>query len=145
MYAQVYGRIDSSLNIEDADGLFEFDRWILIQDARGKLIGFVLLKTTPFGLKVGLTGSDGSVAGREAIKAFHRRVYREKGVYGEVSDALERVVAGHAPRVPVDVAQLVLRPKVVHREADGYHYSREITRLGRRTKLMVGTPVPPPI
>jgi hypothetical protein len=143
MYAQVYGAIDRSLNIGGPDGLFEFDRWILVQNAHGALMGFVLLKSTPFGLKVGLTGSDGSVAGRKAIKAFHRRVYRERGVYAEVSDALEAIVKDHAPTVPVDLARLVLRPKEIHPQADGCHYSRIIARIGRRTKLMVGTPIMP--
>jgi len=143
MYARVYGRIDDSLNVAHADGLFEFDRWILVEGAGGRLIGFVLAKTTPFGLKVGLTASDGSVRGREAIKAFHRRVYREMGVYGEVSDALELVVAGRAPRVSARVARLVLHPKLIHPEADGYHYGRDIARVGRRTKLMIGNPVLP--
>jgi hypothetical protein len=143
LYAKVYGRIDSSLNLRNPDALFEFDRWILVEDEPGALIGFVLLKTTACGLKVGLTGSDGSTQGKASIKAFHRTVYDELGVYAEVSDALETVVNGFAPVVPARKARLVLHPKLLDDQPDGKHHAREIARVGRRVKLMVGRPVLP--
>ena len=43
MYSRVYGKIDNKLNIPVPDGLFEYNRWILIQGPKGKLRGFVLL------------------------------------------------------------------------------------------------------
>jgi len=40
--------------------LYEYDNWELFDDD-GTWVAFVLSKTTPFGLKLGLAGSDGAV------------------------------------------------------------------------------------
>lgn len=141
MYAATYGAIDSRLNIPDKYALFEYNRWLLIDDNDGNLLGFVLLKTTAFGLKIGLTASDGSVEGKTAVRDFHERVFFVEGVYAEVSDAMERIVTKKdVPRVLAADAEKVLAGKQIEEHEDGYHYTRTITGIGDRVKIMVGRP-----
>lgn len=141
MYRFTYGAIDERFNIPDRHALFEYDRWLLIDDDAGGLLGFVLLKTTAFGLKIGLAASDRSAEGRSAVRSFHERVFFVDGVYAEVSDAMERIASKNdAPRVTAAVAQLVLADKKLEAHEDGYHYTRSITGIGDRLKIMVGKP-----
>ncbi len=142
MYRDTYSVIDSGFNISDKYGLFEYNRWILVEDDSGEsLLGFIFLKTTAFGLKIGLTSTDGSDRGRKAIRGFHERVFFVDGVFAEVSDAMERIVTkADAPRVSGEDAQSILVGKSLDVHDDGYHYTRHITGLGNRMKLMVGKP-----
>ncbi len=141
MYTATYGAIDERFNIPDKYALFEYNRWLLIDDNNGNLLGFVLLKTTAFGLKIGLTSSDRSTDGKKAVRGFHERVFFVEGVYAEVSDAMERIVSKKdVPRVPAADAQKVLAGKQLEAHEDGFHYSRSITGIGDRVKIMVGKP-----
>ena len=74
------------------------------------------------------------------MKAILRLGFNVRGVYGEVSGGVERVVAGRVPEVPLDVAEQVLG-KAVKPHQDGRHYTREITNVGPKTKLLVGSPM----
>ncbi|MFO8070628.1 MAG: hypothetical protein R6V85_02025 [Polyangia bacterium] len=67
MYTAVYAVIDDRFNIPNKHALFEYNRWLLIEDDDGGLLGFVLMKTTAFGLKIGLTASDGTAEGKAAV------------------------------------------------------------------------------
>ncbi len=141
MYTATYGAIDERFNIPDKYALFEYNRWLLIDDNDGNLLGFVLLKTTAFGLKIGLTSSDGSAPGKKAVRGFHEHVFFVEGVYAEVSDAMERIVTKKdVPRVLVADAEKVLAGKSLEAHDDGYHYTRPITGIGDRVKIMVGKP-----
>lgn len=141
MYTATYGAIDERFNIPDKYSLFEYNRWLLIEDETGGLLGFVLMKTTAFGVKIGLTASDGSAEGKTAVRGFHERVFFVDGVYAEVSDAMERIVTKKdVPRVTAADAQQVLAGKQLEAQADGYHYARVITGVGDRVKIMVGKP-----
>ena len=51
-----------------------------------------------------------------------------RGLYGEVSEGVERVVAGRVPEVPPAVAEQVLG-KAIEPHKDGRHYTREINDL----------------
>ncbi len=62
------------------------------------------------------------------------------GVYAEVSEGVERVLSGRVPEVPPAVAGRVLG-KAVELHKDGRHYTRDITNVGPKTKLLVGRPV----
>jgi hypothetical protein len=141
MYVATYSAIDSRFNIPDKYALFEYNRWLLIEDDDGNLLGFVLMKTTAFGLKIGLTASDRSASGKKAVRGFHERVFFVEGVYAEVSDAMERIVSKkHVPMVRAADAQQVLADKPLKAHDDGYHYTRTITGIGDRVKIMVGKP-----
>ncbi|MDD5307034.1 MAG: hypothetical protein PHU25_06905 [Deltaproteobacteria bacterium] len=142
LYVKTYGKIDNRLNIKDKYGLFEYNRWLLVLDANDNLLGFVLLKTTAFGLKIGLASSDQSAEGRKAVREFHEKAFFVEGIYAEVSDALERIVIKKSvPRVLASDAEKILAEKALDIDADGYHYSRLITGVGDRKKMMVGRPV----
>jgi len=68
MYRTTYSAIDERFNIPYKQALFEYNRWLLIEDDNGNLLGFVLIKTTPFGFKIGLTASDRSDSGKKAVR-----------------------------------------------------------------------------
>jgi hypothetical protein len=142
MYITTYSAIDSRFNIPDKYALFEYNRWLIIEDDHGNLLGFVLLKTTAAGFKIGLTASDGSPKGRQTVRGFHERVFFVEGIYAEVSDAMERIVLkAHVPKVRATDAESVLEGKQLEVHEDGYHYTRSITRIGDRVKIMVGKPI----
>ena len=101
---------------------------------------FHLLKTTPFGSKSGVGGSDGSPAGRNAIKQLISRSYYLPGHYGEVSHKLETLaLASGAPVVCAAFVGAILG-KRIEPQKDGIHYRRNITGVGPVIKIMVGRP-----
>jgi hypothetical protein len=141
MYVATYSAIDSRFNIPNKYGLFEYNRWILIENNDGSLLGFALLKTTAAGLKMGLTASDGSATGKNTVRVFHELIYFVEGVYAEVSDAMERIVSkADVPKVGANIAQKALEGKQIEAHDDGFHYTRSITGIGERVKIMVGKP-----
>jgi len=141
MYRTTYGAIDERFNIPYKHALFEYNRWLLIEDDDGKLLGFVLIKTTSFGLKIGLIASDRSDSGRKAVRDFNERVFFIESVYAEVSEAMERIVSkAKVPRVTAVDARKILADKKLKAHDDGYHYTRSITGIGERVKIMVGKP-----
>lgn len=119
--------------------LDEYDVWTACEH-EGQLIAFQLEKTTAFGLKGGLLGSDGSRLGRAALKAYLTTWFHQPGHYGEVSHrVLELAQAARAPVVcGVHVSRILGKPVVV--EADGVHYRRRIKNVGEVRKVMVGLP-----
>ena len=80
-------------------------------DRSGSVVAFSCFKTTPYG----------------------------RG-YGEVSAGVERIVTGRVPEVAPSAAERVLG-KVVEVHRDGRHYTRLITNVGAKTKLLVGKPL----
>lgn len=96
--------------------------------------------TTQYGLKLGLTASGGDAGGKAAVKAILLLGLNVRGVYAEVSEGVERIVAGRVPEVRPDLAEQVLGKAVVPHK-DGRHYTRDITNVGPKTKLLVGKPV----
>ena len=104
------------------------------------MLAFACFKTTSFGVKLGLMTADGSERGKAALKKILRLGLTVEGVYGEVSNGVKRTVAGRVPEVQLDVAARVLN-KEVTADPDGRHYSRVITNVGLKTKLMVGRPL----
>ncbi len=142
MYVATYSVIDNRFNISNKYALFEYNRWLLIEDNDGNLLGFVLLKTTTAGLKVGLTAANKSPFGKKVIRGFHEKVFFVAGVYAEVSDAMETIVSkADVPKVKAIDAMKVLEGKQLKAHEDGYHYTRSITGIGDRVKIMVGNPV----
>lgn len=139
LYENVYRPLDP-LNVLTPEQLIEFNRWVLIVDAKNTVIGFVALKTTSSGLKLCLTATDGSAAAKTAIKALNRNGLNVPGIYAEVSGRLEEVVNGHVPIVPQALVEQVLQ-KSVKPDKDGRHYTREIKNVGLKRKILVGRPL----
>lgn len=121
--------------------LMEYDVWDVYEDeADGQPIAFRLSKTTPFGIKGGLSGSDGSRPGRRAIKDYVATWFNDLGHYSEVSHRmLELAVENRAPAVCAEFASRVLNKPVVP-TGDGISYQRMIKNVGMVTKVIVGRP-----
>jgi hypothetical protein len=106
----------------------------------GLFLAFSCFKTTHYGLKLGLTASTDYAEGKAGVRTILRLGLHVPGDYAEVSEGVERVVTGRVPEVPSAVAARVLG-KAVEPHQDGRHYTREITNVGTKTKLLVGKPV----
>lgn len=140
LYCAVYSEIDPKLNILSSDQLLAFNRWVLVEDSRGRLAAIALFKTTEAGLKLGILASDGSETGRASAKQLVRLALNEDGVFAEVSGPLEDVLTGRVPVLSHDLAAQVLG-KSVEPCDDGQHYVRHISNVGPRRKALVGRPV----
>jgi len=140
LYRTQYLRIDDRLNIGMPEALLEYNRWVIVVDRSGSVLAFACFTTTQHGLKLGLTAASDDAGGKAALKSLLRLGLNVRGVYGEVSGGVERVVAGRVPEAPPDVAEQVLG-KTVEPHKDGRHHTREITNVGPKTKLLVGNPM----
>lgn len=138
MVQTTYAKI--GLIVDSPRDLDEYNVWEVYENDRDQPIAFRLGKTTPFGIKGGLVGSDGSREGRAAVKEYVAEWYRQPGNYGEVSHRMEELAfdAG-APVVCAIYAGQVLQ-KPLHVESDGVHYRRKIRNVGEVTKVIVGRP-----
>ena len=120
--------------------LMEFDLWVLNLGPEGTPIAFTLFKTTPYGLKAGLSGFDGSSLGKSTNVNNIRKKFTKQGVYGEVSHAVEGIATkAGAPAVCTAYVEGILKKKIEPLE-DGIHYVRNITGVGPTKKVMVGYP-----
>lgn len=140
LYRSQYMRPDPRLNIRSPAALLQYNRWVIVICDAQTVVAFACFKTTPHGLKLGLTASIGDVAGKAAVKAIVRLGLNVPGVYGEVSDGVERFVSGWVPEVHPRIAGIVLE-KTVQPHEDGRHYTRVITNVGPKLKLLVGRPL----
>lgn len=120
--------------------LMEFDLWTLNMGPEGEPIAFTLIKTTPYGLKMGLSGFDGSPLGKSTNVANIRKKFSKPGVYGEVSHNVEGIATkAGAPAVCSSYVSGILK-KDIAPAPDGIHYVRNITGVGLTRKVMVGFP-----
>ena len=135
MVQATYAKI--GLIVDQPRELYEYDNWELFVDD-GTWVAFVLSKTTPFGQKLGLAGSDGSRAGRKAVKDYVASSFFDSGRYAEVSHRMEELAfeAG-APIVCAVYARDVLK-KSIEPTSDGVHYRRAIKGVGDVTKVIIG-------
>ena len=140
LYRTQYLRLDAKLNIRTPEALLEYNRWVIVVDRSGSVLAFSCFKTTHYGLKLGLTASTEDAEGKAAVKTILRLGLNVLGVFGEVSEGVERVVTGRVSEVPPAIAETVLGKAVVPHK-DGRHYTREIANVGPKTKLLVGKPV----
>ena len=139
MYVASYGKIGLIVNRPE-ELLDEYDVWEVSVDETGAPCAFCLYKRTPFGLKVGLSGSDGSPEGRATARASFATKYQRPGVYGEVSHRpAELARDAGVPVVCANIAAVVLR-KVVE-VVDDVHYIRNLTNVGPVKKMLVGLPI----
>ena len=142
LYRTEYVKLDSKLNVQMPEALLEYNRWVVIVGEKGEILAFACFKTTQSGLKLGLAANDGAARGKSALKSMLRAALNVDGVYAEVSDRLELSLAGYVPEVLPELVGGILG-KLTTENADGRHYSRDITNVGRKTKLMVGRPFRP--
>ncbi len=119
--------------------LQDYDVWVIAKGKENRPIGFYLMKTTPFGIKMGLGGSDGSAEGKgHAIRQL-RTLFQRPGVYGEVSHKVrDFVLAAGTPVVCVAHVPKVLGKSVT--PVSEIDYEREISGVGRVVKTLVGNP-----
>lgn len=124
--------------------LDEYDVWEVYVDG-DDVVAFRLGKTTPYGTKGGLLGSNGSEAGKTAVKRYIAEWFQEPGNYSEVSHrVLELALRAGAPVVCAIYVPAILR-KPVEIEGDGVHYRRFIKNVGPVSKVMVGRPLDTPV
>jgi hypothetical protein len=117
----------------------EYDQW-WIHRTNGTLDAFRVGKTTHFGVKMGLSGSNGSPEGRAAAKAAIATFVNVPGNYSEVSHRPEEIAhQANVPAVCAVDAQRIL-DKAVQFEEDGLHYTRVIAGVGPVTKVLIGRP-----
>jgi hypothetical protein len=139
MYVETYR--DIGLILPNPEALDEYDVWSVASDADDQQVAFVLYKTTPYGRKVGLSGTDRSKAGKRALVDYKARAFHEPEVYAEVSHKMEGLAKRFgAPVVCVAEARGILG-KPVSPEPDGIHYTRSLVGVGPVTKVMVGRPI----
>ena len=138
MVQATYAKI--GLIVDKPQDLYEYDNWELFDD-NGTWSAFVLNKTTPFGQKLGLVGSDGSRAGRSAVKSYIAETFFDAGHYAEVSHRMEELaIEAGTPIVCAVHASDVLKKNVVL-ASDGVHYRRPIKGVGEVTKVIIGNPL----
>lgn len=138
MVQATYAKI--GLIVDQPRELYEYDNWELFINDDGIWAAFVLNKTTPFGQKLGLAGSDGSRTGRTAVKEYVADSFFDSGRYAEVSHRMEELaIEAGAPIVCAAHASDVLNKNVVPAN-DGVHYRRVIKGVGEVTKVIIGLP-----
>ncbi len=140
-----YIKKNTKLLISHSDGLLKYNRWILFyrkDDPEKKIVSFFLFRTTDFGLKSGLTGSDGTKEGKKSVISFKIKSFNTFGGFGEISGRLEKLIINDVPVVEFEVAKNILKQlgKTDVVKTTNNHYSREIGNLGIVEKIMVGLP-----
>ena len=137
MYVQTYSKI--GLHIPNPQGLLKYGIWELNFDG-GVPVAFTLYKKTPFGLKSGLSGHDGSQAGKRAAVHNLRTKFREGGIFGEVSHKVKSIaLAAGAPVVCAAFADDVTGKRIELTD-DPLTYARTLKGVGKVQKTMVGRP-----
>lgn len=118
----------------------EYDQWMIASSADGTPVAFAVGKTTPYGVKSGFGGSNGSPEGKMAMRSLMSTIYKQPGNYAEVSHAVEHLVtASGAPAICAAYAPQVLKKSVVAGQ-DGLHYTRNLAGVGLVEKVLVGRP-----
>lgn len=143
---QKYTKKNNSQLISDPQGLLKYNRWILFyreSDPDKNMVCFSLFKTTEFGLKSSLSGTNGSKEGKQSIISFKIRSFNTFGGFGEISDRLEELILKEVPVVEFKTAKRILKglgkKEVI--ETSNNHYKRKIGDLGIIEKIMVGLPI----
>jgi len=141
LYRDAYSALGPALNVSQPAELAEYNRWVIVRDARGAIMAFVCFKTTSWGLKLGLVATNDSPEAKDAVKTILHRTLAEDAVYAEVSNGVEAALRGHVPMVGVSAAQEILAGMRIEPDEDGLHYRRTIRNVGPKKKLMVGRPL----
>lgn len=123
----------------------KYNRWILFYkdgDLSKKIVAFSLLRTTEFGLKAGLSGTDGAAGVKTPFISFKVASFNTDSCFGEISGRLEELIVEQVPVVNFKAAKKILeqlgKTGIVQQEEN--HYIRKIGELGVVKKVMVGLP-----
>lgn len=139
MYQITYRSIGAGVK-NPRELLTEFPSWELCFGKEGTPVAFNLYKPTSFGMKSGLSGSDGSPEGKATTINGIRTKFKKPGYYGEVSHKVKDIaLAAGSPVVCASHAERVLGKNVEPLE-DGISYKRSISGVGSVVKVMVGMP-----
>jgi len=144
MYETTYRSI--GLHVRSPEEMMsKYKVWEVCLNKEGKPAQFSLFKPTPFGLKSGLSGHDGSPEGKSHAKAMIRSKFKQPGYYGEVSHKVEAMAV--AAGTPAICAAYVddITGKRIEGLSDGLHYKRNLGPVGTVTKMMVGRPKGVPV
>lgn len=137
MYEETYSRI--GMHIPNPQALLKYKVWDLTFGSDGEPVAFSLYKTTPFGLKSGLSGHDGSSAGKSAAVANLRSKYKQPGIFGEVSHKVKSIaLAAGSPVICSAYADDVTGKDA--EMVDPISYSRTLKGVGRVVKTLIGRP-----
>lgn len=142
MVQATYAKI--GLIVNQPRELYKYDNWELFNDDAA-WVAFVLSKTTAFGQKLGLAGSDGSRAGRKAVKEYVADSFFNLGRYAEVSHRMEELALEAGVSVVCAVYAQDILNKGVEPASDGVHYRRAIKGVGNVTKVIIGLPYGIPV
>ncbi len=139
MFVKTYSSI--GLNMSNPRELHDADVWELCMGGGdNEPVAFTIYKSTAYGLKSILFGSDGSAEGKSLSVKNLRAKFHVSGYYGEVSHKVEAIaLAAGAPAVCSAYVPAILG-KHIQPEPDGLHYTRSITGVGNVTKIMLGNP-----
>ena len=75
---------------------------------------FAFFKYHPNGFKLGIIAANfPNAAAKNAVIDFLRLVFCVRGVFGEVSDRIEKRLKGRVPIVDPKLAEMVLKPKKI--------------------------------
>jgi len=137
LYQLTYASIGTSLS--HPRQLMKYNDWELFMD-RDEIIAFALCTKTPYGLKGGLTGHNGTAKAKAVLMGTAKERFNAAGYYGEVSHGMEALarVSNASAVCSAHVEQIL--GKRIHRLPDGVHYKRSIKGLGTVEKMMVGRP-----
>ena len=138
MYKNSYAKIGLKVS-SIGEMVSEYDAWRLAYDGEVP-VAFSVGTKTSFGVKSGLSGSDGTPAGKDSIKSLLSTIYKQPGFYSEVSHAVEHIAAkAGAPAVCAVYVPNIIK-KQIEPADDGIHYSRILGGVGNVTKILVGRP-----
>ncbi|MFA5143447.1 MAG: hypothetical protein WC522_04685 [Candidatus Omnitrophota bacterium] len=162
-------------NDEQGFGKFKtwYDQVFVNYDSSGKIVAFIMAwaEGNPYGMKLGLIGSDGSKEGKARVKDALSTMFHVNGVYGELSHRPEEIALGLTEALlqervygsvqnnrelgaaealasgsPIINPRLgsLLSGKDAEVDIDGVHLIRKLTINGRsepKKKLIVGNPI----
>jgi hypothetical protein len=124
--------------------LGEYDVWWLAVDQAGTSRAFRVAKATRFGVKIGLTGTDGSREAKNFLKSTLGDWFIEPGIYSEVSHKMEELARrAKAPAVCTSDVSRVLGKTII--PVSAVQYERNIGSVGVIVKTMVGRPLDVPV
>lgn len=137
MFVKTYQSI--GLILSNSQEMYEYQVWEICL-VGGRPVAFNLFKKTRYGLKSGLSGSDGSLEGKRFILDMLRTKYKQPGYYGEVSHKVEEIALAAGSPVVCNIYVPEILGKPVTLESDGLHYARNLSGVGKVTKILVGRP-----
>jgi hypothetical protein len=133
-----YKPIGGFLTAKNKQELIEKTGLAKIVRRDGKIVAVALYKDNQ-GRKVIGGGTDGSEQGKKDLKKIMYDDMKLKRAWAEVSGAMEHILTKYeGVPIPNEYAEEILGKKILKKNPDGYHYTREIG--GKEVeKMLIGT------